>query len=282
MADLPNIATIASLTHRDPWRFTGLRARNSHIFYWITRGQGRISIGARTRAYGPNMLLFVPCGAPHALTLGAQPQGYGAILPSNISLPLPDGPVRIRAGNIIEQGTLTGFFEHLAQESEATDAARELAITSQLTLLSVWIARHQEKNDWPGGPEPKRAMAHSEIFLKSLEDHYATDTTVAAHAARLRLSDVQLNRVCQKIFQKTAGDMIFDRRILAVKCALADTTLPIGAIAKGLGFSSPANLTRAFRRATAMTPRAFRDPDRSATATRKYIGFSRQTGPGHG
>ena len=82
------LATLPSVIRREPWRLSGLAAHPFHGFFWITRGQGRLSLGGHMRGIGPNTLIFVPAGVVHAMEYGPSLQGYVAWLHRDLPVPV--------------------------------------------------------------------------------------------------------------------------------------------------------------------------------------------------
>ncbi len=251
-------AALRAYVTRGVWRLEGERAHPAHRFFWITRGQGRISICGRMRGISPNTVLFVPAGLVHSLEIGNTTLGYMASIPDNLPVPVPANPARIRAASVFEQGQLTGFFEHIAAEINGREVGYDHAIESYLTLLSLWLERRQDKNDWPGShPDtaPARLLAR---FKQGLERRQSPAPTVATCASALRVSPSHLSRVCREILDKPAATLIHERLILEAKYRLADSPQPIGEIAADLGFGSATYFSRLFHRETGISPRKFR------------------------
>jgi len=247
-----------ALFQQAPWRLAGLRAYPEIRLYWITRGQGRISIDAVTRGFGPNMLIFTPPGSVHALSPTAGCQGFVITMSPNLLLDMPDHPLLLRSETVIEQGELSGLLERIRTESAGDDPASWKATLGYLALLSVWIARHAPRNDWDTETRPNAGIRLARRFLHQLEADISTGPSVASIAARLDVTATHLGRVCHKVFGNQATKMVQERQVLEARYLLSDTGLRISEIAKRAGVSASATFTRLFQRHTGMTPRAFR------------------------
>ncbi len=253
-----SVRSIINLSRQTPWRLTGLRARPQHCFYWITRGQGRITLGCQTRGFGPNTLIFVPAGVVHKIQLGVNPLGYVAYLPAELSVPVAGGPRILKVPTVFEQGVVTGYFEQAAGENQSSKAGRNHAMESYLTLITVWIERNPHENTWPGRITLTQAHAHAESFLNQLERDLGRFHSVAHYAAGLDLTPTHLTRLSKQVLDQSAQDVILDRVILEARVLLADSALPIGRISATLGFSTPTYFSRMFNARTGMSPRQFR------------------------
>ena len=86
----------------------------------------------------------------------------------------------------------------------------------------------------------------------------ATATRASELALRLNLSAVQLARVFQAAVGANISAFLKARQIERAKGLLRDTNLTAATIALHAGFGTPRTFYRLFRRATGMTPAAFR------------------------
>ena len=55
----PRIRSLGQLTMGSPWRLEVQHARASHLFLWLTKGQGRATILGKRRGVGAHNALFV-------------------------------------------------------------------------------------------------------------------------------------------------------------------------------------------------------------------------------
>lgn len=243
---------------RAPWRLGSLGAQSSHVFYWMTRGQGRVSINGVLRGYGPNTLIFLPSGSVHSLIIGANTQGYAAYLHHDLPVPVPQDPAIMKATSMADQGLITGHFEHLIRENASGRTGSDHAMESHLTLLSVWIVRNTDENLWLNRAPASAAERLVSRFLIMLEAQHKQKHQVAEYASDLAVTTTHLTRQCQLTFGKSAIEMIQNRLIYAARLHLRETKLPMSAIAQQLGFSSLAYFSRLFHQKTGLTPSAFR------------------------
>lgn len=241
-----------------PWRLNGLRAWRERRLFWITRGQGRIAIDARTRGFGPNMLYYIPPTRVHALIPASGCRGYVITIKDNVVTGMPDHPLRLKTESAIERGTIASHVEQIRAESTADDPAAQAACLGHLTLLSVWIARHAARDDWDDHATTSASQRLARNFLTQLEARLASGPRVDRIAAALSVSPAHLGRVCTSELGKSATRLIQERQVLEARFLLADTSLAMGRIASAVGVSAPATFTRLFRRHAGMTPRDFR------------------------
>jgi len=253
-----HMSTLPGLVLNGRWRTESLRALGSHEFIWITRGQGRATVGATTRGISANNLLFIPAGKVHAISLSNSMQGYACYLPDDLAVPVPDRPCLIKAKSIFEQGQLTGYFEQISTEHLAQKIGASYAMESYMTLISVWVERNQALNDWPDAQMCSRSAHVVSMFFSRLEREYRYIQSVSAYAKMLKVTPTHLSRLCAFETGKSALELIQDRLILAAKCDLSDSNLKIREISERLGFTSAAYFTRFFGQHVGVSPSQYR------------------------
>ena len=88
--------------------------------------------------------------------------------------------------------------------------------------------------------------------------HIGTSFGIAQIADELGVTAIRLHRLFAKELHCRVGDEIRRQRLAKVRLMLENTDLTIGEIADAVGFTHPAHLTNAFKKATGLTPRAHR------------------------
>ncbi|WP_189786000.1 helix-turn-helix domain-containing protein [Streptomyces capitiformicae] len=142
---------------------------------------------------------------------------------------------------------------------------RELGEDLLKHLLAVFvlnvdqICRSQGECGTPFAPVGDNGWG--ELFLrfrKELDRSYRTTRRVEDYAAALNCTTRALSRACRAGAGTTAKDLIDARVALEARRLLMHTSLPIGAVARQLGFTEVTNFTKFFMRRVRMTPGAFR------------------------
>jgi len=106
-------------------------------------------------------------------------------------------------------------------------------------------------------------------LLATLAAHPERDWTAADMAARMGLSVSRLHAVFREELDTTPQAWLAERRIERAQQWLTDTPLPLTEIALACGYADQSAFTRAFGRATGLTPAAYR---RRAQASRQTRG----------
>ncbi|WP_239148770.1 helix-turn-helix transcriptional regulator [Streptomyces sp. SID12501] len=133
-----------------------------------------------------------------------------------------------------------------------------------VTLMHIdQMCRSQRKDqreaDTPTGE-------NGELFLRfrrELESSYRTTRLVEDYAAALNCTPRTLSRACRIVAGTSTKDLIDARVALEAKRLLVHTDLPVGTIARQLGFTEVTNFGKFFVRRVNMTPGTFRRGDDS-------------------
>ena len=91
-----------------------------------------------------------------------------------------------------------------------------------------------------------------------IASHIGESFGIAQIAAEFGVTTMRLHRLFAKEMHCRVGDEIRRQRLAKVRLMLENTRLPVGEIASAVGFTHPAHLTNAFRKAIGLTPRAYR------------------------
>lgn len=253
-----SVASLGKLRMQGKWKVELLHSGPRARLYWITRGQGRVTVNCVTRGYGPNTAVFVPPRVPMALELAAQTQGLELCLPPDNSLTLPDQPFHLRVSNIESQAAVTSHIEKIEGELAAQAPAMDRALTAYSLLVSAWMTRELARQEGVTGRERSHKLV--EVFADRMEHGFRTGKGVADYARDLHVTPTHLSRVCRDASGRPALALLNERIMYEARRLLLDTDLPAREVAEQLGFSSAAYFTRAFSQAVGQTPKAFRKP----------------------
>lgn len=251
-----SVLSLGKLRMQDPWRLEHLHGQPRHKLYWITRGQGRVTVNCITRGYGPNTAVFVPAGTQMAIELPGQVQGLELCLPPEAELELPQAAFHLRISHIEAQASLTSHLEKIERELAARAPAMERALTGYGLLVSAWMQRELSRGE--GAILRERSHRLAELFAAQMEAQFRSGHGVADYAAALQVTPTHLSRVCKEAAGRPAHALLVERIMHEARRLLRDTDMPAREIAETLGFSSAAYFTRAFQQATEQTPTEFR------------------------
>ncbi len=160
---------------------------------------------------------------------------------------------------------LAGFQRVLAllqEEYERPDQGLGEDILKHLlavALMHIDQMCHSHRNDHRKSDPP--SGENGELFLRfrqELEASYRTTRLVEDYAAALNCTPRTLSRACRNIAGTSAKDLIDARVALEAKRLLVHTDLPVGSIARQLGFTEVTNFGKFFVRRVNLTPGTFR------------------------
>jgi AraC family transcriptional regulator len=132
-------------------------------------------------------------------------------------------------------------------------------------LLDAIVPLLDAADAQPAEPsEPTHGVPHwlGEVRMQ-LDDTYRSYTSMESLAASVGVHRVHLAREFRRHFGCTATDYLRGRRVRAVASDLADSSLPIAAVACDVGFSDQSHMSRHFKAATGMSPGMYRRLARS-------------------
>ncbi len=258
MSALPiEVMTVAQLSDGQPWRLNLVHERPYHLFLWITRGQGRLTLEGHRRGVGTHNAISIPAGTLFSLELGRQSLGQAILLPDGISSPLPAIPNHLRlrdAGAITDLNTL---IEAAQREAASERPLHQSALEAYVMLLSVWWQRQMSDPDYL--PAPRDAAAKiANRFSVRIASHFRENMDLSDHAEAMNISAAHLSRACKAACGRSAAQLLNERQLHAAASALSDTQAPVQDIARHLGFGSAAYFTRFIKTHLGLSPRDLR------------------------
>jgi AraC family transcriptional regulator len=148
----------------------------------------------------------------------------------------------------------------LNELSEQTATSRMVAEMSSLMLATRLIQNYVDQNliDRIVSGPARLDHARTRRVLDYIDLHLEDDLTISDLAQVAHLSDFHFARVFATTMGMPPQRYVSQRRLAAAKQMIAVGKLPLSEIAFRSGFSSQASFTRAFRRATNVTPGEFR------------------------
>ena len=116
-----------------------------------------------------------------------------------------------------------------------------------------------------GAMQPVELIRPGENAFKELTpavdyvlEHYGERVRIEALAAMVGLSMSQFDRTFRRLFRMTPSQYVVRVRINAARSLLSQTSMAVGEVAAECGFYDQSQLARLFKRATGMSPTAYR------------------------
>jgi AraC-like DNA-binding protein len=102
---------------------------------------------------------------------------------------------------------------------------------------------------------------HRRLYVQAravIDRHYAKRLTVSVLARVLATSPRQLQRAYERFGESTFREDLIARRMRAAAELLAQQAIPVGDVARLVGYRQPSHFSKAFRSRYGITPAGFR------------------------
>lgn len=244
------------------------RTRGEHVLIRVAQGTLQLDFPRKRHALGPDSLFYIPSGTAFAaLPLGDCMGEVLLITPNltrDLSHPLPERALGGRLDHDDPAPRL--MFRELAREAGRVTPEARIAIACQLSLLALRLARLEPvAQRVPSGPDDNSDLPLAERFVALAQTRLADGSTIADLAGDLGVTTAELDTACQHRHGKRAVDLVHDLRLRRAIQMLRDTAESPARIARMLGYSSLAHLSRACVSATGRLPDSFRGADQAAS-----------------
>jgi AraC-like DNA-binding protein len=232
-------------------RFLGPRASrvlSAHPFWELTavfRGKGRMisSPGAPSIELRPNVVVLIPPGVPHCeesaapmetVWIGLQGRRLQALSARVMQAAMAEEFIPI-----CEQLWLRGRLRQPLAGPEL-DGLAQVLLAKLLRLIA---------SETPAGQ-----MQSVDMAIRHLHQNYAANLTVARLAERAGCSEGHLHRAFRTRTGLTPMQYLARLRIETALHLMREGSLPLGRIARLVGFSDPLYFSRVFRKCTGRAP----------------------------
>ena len=227
----------------------------------MLEGEYRETAGFSQFGYQPFSCIYHPPGMDHRdeigqagvtlLTLEFKPELFDAMDFATVDLrPIIDISGRQPAWELMD----------LYRRIFST-AANDLDIESRAVALAFSIVKFSSST-----PRDLRSLRRAREYVHA---HFSENLTLARVARAAGVHPVYLGQIFRQEFGETLGEYLNHIRVRAAAAMLANSDLPLSAVAVDLGFYDQSHFTRIFRQLTGATPGAFRSeyaPSKSAAA----------------
>lgn len=242
--------------------------------FLVTAGRGELMSAGEVERFDAPCAVFIPPGARHGfrhsrdidgLVITARADRLGVVAASDRAIADFAATTRIvpmHTGD--EAANAAATLRRLVLERGQAAAGRAVMLEALMTMAIVSLARAAGAADGSAAFEPRATRA--EALLSLVGTHFREHRPLAFYAARLGVSATHLNRIARTATGLSVQGLISRRIVEAAGRDLVFTPSPVHTIAYSLGFSDPAYFNRFFRRATGMTPGAYRETERARGA----------------
>lgn len=264
--DLVHCETIASRSTLHNWHIRAHKHIGLYQILYLSTGRATVQLDEKQCSLTAGQIIEVPQTFIHGFHFDHDCAGFVMTiayplltqLSRNLDerVPLPVLPQIHVIRKRDDQELLRRAFTRLNTEYTGQAPYRNVQIEALLTLILVWLRRNQPQGQH-STPRP-RSHIHFERFSELIERLHTSRHDVAYYAAELGMSPAHLNVVTRSHSGKSPLELIHERLLLEARRSLVYTTMTISEISYELGFSDPAYFTRFFKKATELSPKAFR------------------------
>lgn len=191
-------------------------------------------------------------GRSRVVRCAVEPERYAELVEENRALTDRE----LRAGMHLRSETLKNLFQMLRRELVEPGFASVALVDACATALIVETAR-TVANAGPLRAEGRLAAWQYRRITERLSDD-ATPPTVNELAALCGVSPRHLLRLYRNLAGETVTAHIQRAQVARARDMLRGTDLPLKVIAEQLGFARPGSFSGAFRRATGVSPKLYR------------------------
>ncbi|GAB2583077.1 AraC family transcriptional regulator [Spirosoma areae] len=234
----PTNKTEFEITRFDTMDEPDVEDLHKHTFYeiiWIESGESRQVIDYKEYEIRANSLFFISPGQLHSFDQWKPVTGSTIMFTADFFLLNHNNPDRL-----FELSFLDNFYANPCLQPDPTSYA-DIKHTIDLlaaehrradclgpicqSLLHILLQQVQRSIDTQTGGQPisKKYLVVYKNFKKLVDTYFAENHTVGDYAARLSISQHQLNYVTKRVTGKTATRVIRARSILKAKRLLAFT-----------------------------------------------------------
>lgn len=243
-----------------------------HTFYeiiWIEAGESRQVIDYKGYEIRADSLFFISPGQLHYFEEWKPVKGGAIMFTADFFLLNHNN-----ADTLFELSFLDNFYANACIQPDPKSyldikhtidllATEHRRVDSSLpicqSLLHILLQQVQRSIDTQSErPVSKKYLITYKNFKKLLDADFADNHTAGAYAARLNITQHQLNYVTKRVTGKTATDVIRARSMLEAKRLLTFTDYTVSEVAAQLNYFDGSYFAKLFKAEAGMAPTAFK------------------------
>ncbi len=226
-------------------------AHRNAYFCFVTAGAYVENFGPNSRDCGPLTVAFhVPDETHSEHMTGSDVRSLNAEVTPDWLRRVQEAAPALRDPSDCRGGPAAWLGARLYREFRWGDAASRLAIEGLLLEIAAELARATS----PHRDAPRWLRRVCEL----LRARFRENLSPAELAAEAGTHPVHLAAAFRKHLGCSVGEFVRNRRVEYAAAQLARPRVPLADIAAEAGFADQSHLTRVFKRATGLTPAAFR------------------------
>jgi AraC family transcriptional regulator, transcriptional activator of pobA len=155
-------------------------------------------------------------------------------------------------------GEIDKFKIQIINELNSSDVERQTLVQALFQLVFIKIYRFSltKKNTFLN--TDNRTIRYFQAFQQNIKISIRETKTIKQYAAALNITTVHLNRICNRLVQKSALQIVQDYIMMEAKKYLSTSDYTIAEVSYLLNFRDPAYFTRLFKKHTGVPPSEFK------------------------
>jgi len=258
----PDILHCEQITDRAAgldWQIAPHRHPHLHQFFLIRAGTVAMKVDGVMLTPDAPCVMSIPRGTVHGFTFSADTDGYVVTIPLQ-SLPEIFGAQATVMAGLAQfaiapaDAELMQKFADIQAEYAAQHPARFTMLKAMATAIACHVLRALPDQIESSGPVDGRIQHFRDLVQAHLRDGWK----LTRYAERLGITPRHLGRLCKQHLGQSPTDYLEAALMQEASRLLVYTRDSVAAIGYQLGFDDPSYFSRAFRRHTNETPRAYR------------------------
>lgn len=269
-AELVHLELIETRSRLYDWHIASHTHRGLFQLLFLFRGKVRATIDAAVwDCEGPTVITIHP-SVVHGFEFSKAAQGYVLTLDQSVLFGKPGDQQADRFTALFIE-PLRMNFEPASEVLERIEALLGQMMKEFITplnghsLMLDWLARcilllllREQKDRFDSDTIGRADFDTFSRFRALVDARYREQWNVARYAAKLKMTESRLNRLCLRLGGKSAFEITQQRLILEARRKLTYVPASVSSVAYELGFQDPAYFSRVFKRHTGLTPKQFR------------------------
>ena len=235
---------------------------------YVSKGEGDKTIGTLKVHIKDRTLMIVPAQTLSSTTYTETVTGYHLSFNLNFFLQEYFPRYRLLQLNLFKQGIipfaylnphsgkqLSQIFEGIIEEKEHQRRNKQELIMLKILELVLMCDRQLKIDE-----EQDKDYSHPLMiqYIELIQQYYKTEHSTSYYAKMLHIHPNSLNAASKRYMGQSAKELIATKLFSEAKYLVQLTTLSVKEIAYELGFQSPSNFFRFFKRYSGYSPAAYR------------------------
>lgn len=240
------------------------RVRGDAVLLIVVAGQMRIDLPARQLRFDDGVLIYIPPGTAFSALPSPDAAGHALLIPAPVVPQMGAGMPPTLAAGRIEPEAFAALITHISaidRLGRSPDPRDGQAALMRLGLISVALTTMAPADGRPARLPPALPREPRDLldaFAELAGRELGRGRTISDLAQAIGTTTAQLDRACHIMRGCSALDLVYELRMARAIAALRDTARPPADIARELGFTGIAHMTRCFIAATGRPPEDFR------------------------